>query len=59
MTILLLPIFLFGLVISSIVYLGIQQANEWALSMQRIQTQERRPEQLELEEVRGDLARRR
>lgn len=37
MTILLLPIFLFGLVISWIVYLGVQQANETALATQRIQ----------------------
>lgn len=36
MTILLLPIFLFGLVISWIVYLGVQQANESALATQRI-----------------------
>lgn len=36
MTILLLPIFLFGLVISWVVYLGIQQANETTVATQRI-----------------------
>ncbi|MGB0580915.1 MAG: hypothetical protein ACPGVU_14530 [Limisphaerales bacterium] len=36
MTILLLPIFLFGLVISWIVYLGVLQANESALASPRI-----------------------
>ena len=35
MPILLLPIFLFGLVISWIVYLGVQQANEITLAARR------------------------
>lgn len=59
MTILLLPIFLFGLVISWIVYLGVQQANECAMSLQRARDHERRPQQLELDELRDSLARNR
>lgn len=43
MTILLLPIFLFGLVISSIVYLGLQQANEQAVALRRVRVQDRAP----------------
>ncbi len=59
MTILLFPIFLFGVVISWIVYLGVQQANECALAMQRVRAQQRPPEQLEADEVRRNLARHR
>jgi len=44
MTILLLPIFLFGLVISWIVYLGVQQANETTLAAQRIPEINRSPQ---------------
>jgi hypothetical protein len=43
MTILLLPIFLFGLVISWIVYLGVQQANETTLATQRIPLDDANP----------------
>ena len=46
MTILLFPIFAFGLVLSGVVYLGIQQANECAQSLQRVRENEKRLERI-------------
>ena len=51
MTILLFPIFAFGLVLSWVVYLGIQQANECAQSLQRVRANEKRPERIRDEEL--------